>query len=201
MAEATGLTVTKSMAYRGVPETWSNKYWLTGLPPQSVSGWNTLWSQLTIEESKLYGAAVTIVEGYGYADNAEGAHAVWSTDQFVGWVPVPGTLTVAAGNRMAGDQAGMVEWRTSRKNTRGKWIYLRKYFHGGEVDAADADRVSLPQLTAYDGFATKLFDGSWTGGRRIRSQKQDETLLAPFPSPLVTTRTLKRRGKRPRQAQ
>jgi hypothetical protein len=40
-------------------------------------------------------------------------------------------------------------------------------------------------------------DGTFISGRKIRSQAQDETIISHQVSPWITTRTLKRRGKRP----
>ena len=110
---------------------------------------------------------------------------------------VPGTLFVAQGNEMAGDQAGMIEWQTQRKNTRGKWIYLRKYYHGGGTAAGNADDVSTDTRLAYDTLVQSLVQGIWSSGHIIRSQKQPESFNWAASSQYVTTRTLKRRGKRP----
>jgi hypothetical protein len=91
----------------------------------------------------------------------------------------------------------MVEWRTARKNSRGKWIYLRKYFHAAHVSHLNVDDLSDGQSIVYNAYATKMSDGTLSAGRKIRSQKQDEVIEEHRVSPYITTRTLKRRGKRP----
>jgi len=199
MAAATGLVITKRFTYRGdATEEWSNKYWLTGDPPSSSAGWKTLFDQLVNIEKACYTSASSVVGGIGYADNTPGAHAVWTVDLDVNGPVVPGTLTPVAGMSFAGDQAGMLEWRTERKNSRGKWIYLRKYFHGGMNDSTNPDLINTGTHDAYTTLGAALFSGTWPGARKVRSQKQDEVLTATVGSWNVTTRSLKRRGKRPK---
>lgn len=198
MAAATGLTIVKEMTYRdNTNEQWSNRYWLTGVPPASSAAWRTLFDQLVAAERTCYTQNSKVVGGYGYDDNTPGAHAVWGVDLEALGQTQPGSLLIVPGMNMAGDQAGMIEWRTERKSTRGKWIYLRKYFHGGNNHATIADNIDDGTNSAYQTFATALFTGTGATGRKVRSQKQDEVLTFAFASPYVTTRTLKRRGKRP----
>jgi len=185
------------MSYRDDAEEWSNKYWLTGTPPVDTPGWQALFDQLVNAERRVIPTGLKYVGGIGYDDNAQGAHAVWTFQYAPGSEPA-GLYTAGATEHYgAGDQAAMVEWRTNRKNARGKWVYLRKYFHGVMVENTDPDKVGAGQLTQFDTFALELLDGSWAGGRKIRSQRQDEDLFSHTASPWVTTRTLKRRGKRP----
>jgi hypothetical protein len=196
MATATGLVIRKKFLYRNNEEEWSNKYWLTGAPPTTSAEWRTLFDQLVLLETRIYRPATQVVGGIGYKDNDPHAFADWVLDLELEGTPVPGTLVVAAGNEMAGDQASMLEWRTERKNTRGKWIYLRKYFHDGGKQAAAPDYIETALSGVLDQLGTDLMMGTWAGGRKIRSQKQDEIIQASISSPYVTTRTLKRRAKK-----
>lgn len=198
MATATGLTMIKEFEYRDdTNERWSNKYWFTGTVPANDTEWRALFDQLAVQEKTLYAPTTTIVGGYGYNDTAADANSVWTVDLEILGETVPGTLLNTQGNPCAGDQAGLIQWRTSRKSSRGKWIYLRKFMHGGFVNSTDPDRISPAAITAYTAFATLLGGGSFAGGRVIRSAAQDEALIGQVISPWVTTRTLKRRGKRP----
>lgn len=198
MASVCGLVVIKEMAYRDNPnEQWSNKYWLTGTPPDDPNEWKALFDQLVADEVALYSPSSKVVGGIGYDDNTENANSVWAVDLTALGAEVPGQLVVAQSEAMAGDQAGLVQWRTSRKSTRGKWIYLRKYFHHGGTGGASGDTITTATQAAYDHFAVLLLQGSAAHGRRIRSQFFDEVLQNKVISPWVTTRTLKRRGKRP----
>lgn len=198
MADVTGLVITKEFTYRGdTTETWSNKYWLTGAPPGDVATWKALADLLIGHEVSCYSSSSRVVAAYGYSSNDPHAQSAWSYDYAAAGATVPGTLiaTVNAAH-FAGDQAGIVEWKTSRKNTRGKWVYLRKYFHDGFVNPASRDDLDVDTLDAYDAFGHLLVSGQ-LDNRTIRSQKQDESIQVVVTPHYVTTRTLKRRGKRP----
>lgn len=198
MAAATGLVVIKKFQYRDDPnETWSNKYWFTGPVPGPSTEWRSLFDALVSHEKKLYPASVTVIGGYGYDDSSDGAQAIWGVDLEALGQTVAGVLPPSPGMGLAGDQAAMIQWKTSRKNSRGKWIYLRKYFHGGHNDSTNPDIVSAAFHTELQAFADLLAVGDATWTRKIRSAAQDEVLQTHEASWNVTTRTLKRRGKRP----
>jgi len=186
------------MEYRDfTEEEWSNKYWFTGTPPSTSAEWEVLWRELVANEVSVYGATSRVVTGLANNDDSEDAHAVWSIDLRSTSEEIPGTLLSQGGYRMAGDQAGMCQVKTQRKSTRGKWIYLRKYFHDGFIDVVDNDAVTSTTAAAYYDFTLGLTDGTTLPGHVIRSQRQVEDLQGFHASQWVTTRTLKRRGKRP----
>lgn len=198
MAAVVGIVLVKSFDYRDNPaEEWSNKYWLTGNIPTTDADWKLLTDQLIAQEIVCYSASSKVVRALAYNDNAPGAHTVWTYDYLAAAQTVPGIMVGVEGNAFSGDQAGMVEWKTSRKSSRGKWIYLRKYFHDGFIDPADSDKLNSTAITNYSAFHTALQSGTWGGARRLRSQFNDEVLVTHAQIPWVTTRTLKRRGKRP----
>lgn len=197
MAEAVGITLIKRFNYRGDPtEEWSNKYWLTGTLPADDVAWKAMADGLIANEKLCYSSGSQVVRAYGYADNSPTADSVWQHDYLLAGTAVPGVLAAGTGILMAGDQAGTLWWKTTRKTTRGKWIYLRKYFHDGFISATDTDSLSANTLAAYNGFADFLKDDVLFG-RHIRSAAQVETIQLEGVSPWVTTRTLKRRGRRP----
>jgi len=196
MATAIGIQLTKRMTYRSVGEEWSNKYWLSGTPPSTVSGWQALVDALIASEIQCYAASSEIVRAAAWDDNDPHAFVTWTRDYESESASIPGTLPEEVGMKMAGDQAGMVEWKTTRKNSRGKWVYLRKYFHNGFQAAGDADYVSATTQAAYDRLAGTLMGGLQGGVHRIRSQAQDEEIQSHLVSVYMTTRTLKKRGKK-----
>ena len=63
--------------------------------------------------------------------------------------------------------------------------------------ASGGDQIAPLQVTALTAFGAKMDDGTFAGGRRLRSRDHDETLQGHGVSTWVTTRTLKRRGRRP----
>ena len=195
------MVLIKRFTYRGdTNEEWSNRYYLTGADPTSNAQWLTLFNQLAQIERSLYTADHKITRAYGYVNDSPNAAAVYTRDLKAQNAEVPGEH-VAAGLKMPGDVAGIVRWRTSRLTSKGKNIYLRKFMHGCFGLDANPDNVHTTQLAKYTNFAQWLASGTETGGRTIRGPGQaSEIILASQGMPFLTTRTLKRRGKRPTPA-
>jgi len=198
MAAVTGLTLVKSFTYRGdATEEFSNTYHFKNAPPGNDSSWTVLMNDVVTQEKPVFPSWVHFVRAYGYDSDDPKAHHVFAHDFTVPGPPPTGTH-VEAGNRMAGDQAACVRWKTSRLNSRGKPIYLRKYLHAGFIDTAVADNLNTSYLNALLGYAElQVGVNSLHGG--LRSRTHDEVVTAGAPISFVTTRTLKRRGRRPRQ--
>lgn len=198
-APTTVLTVVKSFSYRGVAgEEWSNTYMLTGSTPTDSSAWRTLFDAVVAAEKTGYSANSSAIRGYGYDKVPEsGDHAIWSVDLRPSSATVAGTMSATGGTPMAGDQAGWVRWSLDRYNSYGKRVYLRKYFHSGFIPTAGGDLISAQCGVGYSGVASKFMDGTSLGGTRKICDKLGNVPVASAYSTYVTTRTLKRRSKRP----
>jgi hypothetical protein len=194
-APTVGLTIIKRFTYRGnAMEEFSNHYWLTGATPADSAAWRTLFDALVTTEKQVYMSSVKVVAGYGYDSVDEHAHAVWSVDLTV----APNTVVSGTGptgtNLAPGDASVWVRWALDRLNSKGKRIYLRKYFHGFSLDTSNPDLpLSTSGLVA---LGAKLDDGSFLAGRKVTDRLGTAT-VGHAASTYVTTRTLKRRGKRP----
>jgi hypothetical protein len=199
MASVASITIIKSFTYRGAAEEYSNKYYLSGDIPADAAAWRTLFDALVAQEKTLYLSTVTVVRGYGHDSDDPNADSVWTVDLTVSPnTPVAGTLSATGGLESPGDCAVWARWKTSRNNTRGKPIYLRKYYHPAFVSSSGPwDAVLASQVTALNAFGLKMMDGTFLDGRTIRSRTHAETLISHGSSTYVTTRTLKRRGRRP----
>lgn len=199
-APTTALTVIKRIPYRGdANEEFSNTYLLTGTTPVDSSAWRTLFDALVAEEKKLYRSTITVVRGYGYNTvPTTGVAAVWSVDLTVSPnSPVAGTFALP-GDTGGGDSAWWIRWGLDRFTEKGKRVYLRKYFHPAITpDGAGAGDALLGGLvTAGAAFGAKMDDGSFAAGRKI-TDKLGTITVGHAVGPWSTTRTLKRRGKRP----
>jgi hypothetical protein len=106
-------------------------------------------------------------------------------------------MSATGGIPMAGDQAGWVRWSLNRFNTKGKRVYLRKYFHGGALPTAGGDGLSAQCQTGYTTFVQFMMGGT-VGGSRSICDPLGNVPIAWAISPFVTTRTLKRRSKKKR---
>lgn len=199
MAAQAGLVVVKRFPYRSnTTEEFSNGYWFTGTVPASNAGWRSLLDALVLQEKTCYPATVEVIKAYGYGSDADDAASVYSIDlRNTPDVPVAGTLTTTGSQGTPGDAAALVRWKTARLSTKGKPVWLRKYFHGVRHDTSNFDNVVAAQQTALNAFATKLRDGSFFEARTLTARGHTDSLISSSVSPYVTTRTLKRRGKRP----
>lgn len=196
---AVGLTVIKKFTYRGdANEEYSNQYWFTGATPADGAAWRALFDALVAQEKTLLGWTTTI-KGYGYDDPSPTANSIWSVDlRNAPNTTVAGTLVVGAtGIPAPGDDAVWCRWKTNRLTIKGKPIYLRKYYHPAIISTSGGDTVLAAQVTALNAFATKMRDGSFLDGRTLTDRNHTDTLVSSSASAFVTTRTLKRRGKRP----
>jgi len=200
MASVVGMTLVKRFTYRGdTTEEFSNTYHLSGAIPADTAAWDALRDALVTQEKTCYTNQTSVVRIYGYDSDADDATAVYVYDYLAGGGSgVSGTCAPSTLIRAPGDCAVWVRWKTSRVNANGKAIYLRKYFHDA-LKSSDsvADLISGTQETALQNFGVKMRDGSFLSARTIRSRLHSETLLGSSASHYITTRTLKRRGKRP----
>jgi hypothetical protein len=194
---AVGVILVKRMSYRTQQEEWSNEYHFTGATPADATAWKALADALITQEKTCYVAGVTVVRAYGYDSDAANAHAVWSYDYAANSASVPGTLTSTSAVIASGDQAAWVRWKTSRLNTKGKPIYLRKYFHGGTIGTGSPDFITTAWATALAALGTKMRDGTFLDARTLTARGHTDTLVGSTAAVYITTRTLKRRGKRP----
>ena len=195
MATVTALTLVKKFLYRGdANEEFSNTYHFKGSPPGNDASWDVLTNDVVVLEQKVLDPTVTFVRALGYDSNDVHAIHVYQQNFAIPGPPPTGQFAPPAGaHRMAGDQAFLMRWGTDIvSNPGGKKIYLRKYFHGGWIQDSDPD-VIAPELAAAMLNYGELMEGVHGG---LRSSAHDLNVVGAFPSSYVTTRTLKRRGKK-----
>jgi len=195
MPDTPSITIVKSFTYRGQPEEFSNTYHFTGTTPANTAAWKALADAIIAAEKLAVQPSVSFVRAYGYEAGTE--HSVAQIDYAV--APntiVVGTQPFPSGVAVPGDIALTIRWETGRLNSRGKKIYCRKYMHGALSDGAPVDKVYTGQATAYLTFANKLIDGTLPGSFKYCAP-QGALCTTPSVGEYLTTRTLKRRGKRP----
>jgi len=193
MAAVTGLSIVKRFPYRGDPlEEFSNTYHFKGQPPGDDASWRVLANDVWNVEKLHFPTNVLFVRAYGYDSDDPNAHHVFQLDNTIPGPP-PGGTYAGTGSGFAGDQAACMWWKTNRLSSRGKPIYLRKYVHSGFASAANHDDLEAGYMAQLDSDAQGL--NTIHGG--LRSPRTDDTVVAHGVIPYVTTRTLKRRGKRP----
>jgi hypothetical protein len=190
-----GIVLVKRFNYRGQNEEWSNKYHFTESPPANPTDWRTLIDALANKEKTVYSAGTHIVRAYGYSDTDN--DAVFSVDYTALAEEIAGTFNEVGMSHAAGDAAVWVRWLTPDHNSRGKPIYLRKYFHGAEAEATDHDQIAVDQKAALLAFGTALAGGTGAITGFTICGPTGAVAGAVGASSWITTRTLKRRGRRP----
>ena len=192
---APGITAIKTFTYRGAPEEWSNTYHFVGDAPSNPADWRALCDEFAAQEPACYPATVTLVRFLCYEDTDNDSVYTYHLADFGG--ELPGQLaTTGAVIEAPGDDAVWFAVDTGKRNSKGKPIWLRKYIHGALIKDGSPDEPTDLQKTKLQAVVDFMIaaSGDWpgwadphgdapTGGTRVSS--------------FITTRTLKRRGKRP----
>jgi hypothetical protein len=194
------ITITKSFTWRGARELWSNVYHLDSTPPSSTD-WHALFIEAWTREYTFLPADVQLETGTGHTPGTPPV-LVWEYDQPpTGEGGNPGAFVPTASDHLTpGDVAGWVRWTTDLKNSRGKPIYLRNYYHGIYVEA-DGNTIAPAQHTLMQELGQAWFNGLVADGRTYRRTGPNHgTPQGYAASTYATTRTLERRGRRKKPA-
>lgn len=191
-----GLKTIKRFTYRGQLEEWSNLYHFSDALPADAAAWRTLVDAFVAEEKKIFSNMTNIVRAYGYDDTDH--PAIFTVDYAALSINNVGTFVPSSGPPLPGDVAATVRWATTKVNSRGRKVYLRKYYHDVyENSGGDRDTLNSSQQGLMQAFAGKLSSGSLTGATFTLCGPDGTDAGAAAVNPYLTTRTLKRRGKRP----
>ena len=155
---APGIVLVKSFQYRDATEEWSNGYHIQGDAPANDTEWKAQFDALIALEQTLLYDNVKYERAYGY-DNFDGTHASVSSFNYgAETFPPFGSLTSSGQIFKQGLTCVVCKWDTGRRNTKGKPVYLFKYFHGVADDgtATEPDKLKSAQHTAGASFATDV---------------------------------------------
>jgi hypothetical protein len=189
------IVMVQSFSYRDQPEEFSNKYHFAGPAPGDDASWLALANSLRTALTPCFTSGVTFHRAYGYTDGDN--PSVWGHDwEIPGPPPVGSMPTPSDGYQPPGDTAAFIRWPTAKRNSRGKMVYARKYFHSVYGLSGDHDHVSYTQAVLLDAFAAKCIDGSISSVFHL-CLPDGTPAQSGGTQPWLTTRTLKRRGKRP----
>ena len=181
----------KSFAYRGVQEEYANIYHLSGTQPADQAAWQSLADAVKDLERPILSPVVTFTSWLGYNDGSDTADY---TGLHTG--TLTGSYSMTSQIQCPGDDAMWVRWATGDRSSSGKPIFLRKYFHPAVTLAAGGDSISSTWRTAAATYGAAMTAGGLAGTLKIcrpNGHLGTTVLAASF----VTTRTLKRRGRRP----
>lgn len=192
------LTIVKSFSYRGSAEEWGNTYFFDGDTPSDPASWKTLADAVIAAEKALYDSTIDAVKAIGHV--AGESVAVWSYDYAAFSESVPGILDISTAERQSGDTANWLRWSTDAKTEKGKPIYLRNYYHPAfSATGTSSNNTYSVWVTNAQTFGDDWISGFTDGDSVVhhRAGPHGVAGIVALPSTYVTTRTLKRRGKRP----
>lgn len=192
------LTIVKAMPYRGVTQDWSNTYFFDGTMPASSGSWKTLADNVIAAEKAIYTSATEVTDAIGH--EAGESVAVWSYDYAGGSGAIPGTFTLGSDLLQSGDTAGWLRWSTDRLTSKGKPIFLRNYYHPAICKASpNEDDLATDWVAELNSFGAQWVSGFVDGDSVSHSRGGPHGVigLVEEAGTFATTRTLRRRGKRP----
>lgn len=192
---APGVTLVNSFTYRGAPEEWSNTYHFQGSAPSTPADWRSLVDALVAKVKLILEPAVTIERALCYSDTSSSSVYSYDLAAFAG--VVAGTFDLAANGAHAqeGDTCYELRWGTGRTTSKGKPIYLRKYYHPALTTLTGQDVIAPGLQTATDTFASSIMSssGAWPGLAGPDGVAPTGYRTMPF----VSTRQLRKGRKRP----
>jgi hypothetical protein len=180
--------------YRGQREEFSNRFSFKGPAPSGDTAWKALTDKIITALQPCFDADVTFVRAYGYGANQIGA--IFVHDYKTPGPPSAGTAIWTGAALAAGDAAITGRLTSDKISKRGKHVYSRSYWHGAHaMNATNGDQVLPAQQAALTTFLTgytqatidPIFDSCLPDLTNTHSPHVDQWM---------TTRTLKKRGKR-----
>jgi hypothetical protein len=139
-----GISITKSVSFRGATQEFSNVYYYqnaAGLPNEATAG--GLIDEIVADEKTWHSTAVTFVRGRCWSQ--EGSPAA---NQMINQKNLSGTGTQSQNTNFDRERAFLLRLRAGN-DSRGNPVYLRKWYHScGEFDAAAPVSAAILSNTA-----------------------------------------------------
>lgn len=162
---ASGVVIYKTFSYRGETEEWGNTYHFVGDPPGTPSDWRDLVDDLITLEKTCVCNTVTIERAICYEDTDHSSVYSYDLSAFAGTVAGTYNVSTGGGEAQEGGTSYMARWDTGRRSSKGKAIYLRKYWHPAIASGSAPDVVQASLVTVVAAFAGNVIasSGSWPG--------------------------------------
>lgn len=190
--------LTKQGSWRGVPEQWSNGYCFSGTEPADRAAAIEFFNAVFALEGNFH-RGQQLVKGYYYPDTNDGTVVKWGndylTDGSAAQVSPGGLLNSGPTNKLSLEQAALMRARCG-ETSKGKPRYVMKYFHGVFAKQTNPDLLDTLNVSVVTPELEKWTNGTLPGGAKL-CRPDGLVCATPQLRPFITTRTLKRRGKRP----
>lgn len=192
---APGVVLYKTFTWRGDTEEWGNTYHFVGSAPTTPSGWRDLVDALVTLEEQVLSEHVTIERAICYEDTDHSSVYSYDLSAFSGTVTGQINPTTEGAISQEGGTAYMARWDTGRRSTKGKPIYLRKYWHPALSTSAAPDTVIAAVQGYVSTFASAVMasSGDWPG----LAGPDGNAPVGYFAVPYTTYRDLRKGRRRP----
>lgn len=162
---AAGIVVINEFTWRDSPEEWSQKYHFQGAGPGTPADWRALVDDFLDTYKSVIFTFVNVVRVQCYLNTDDDAVYTYNLADFGGVVAGTATADVGAEGWGDGESGYLLRWNTGRSSSRGKPVYLFKYFHPALISSTDRDKISTAFVAILSGWADGIRDaiGSWPG--------------------------------------
>lgn len=162
---APGIVTYKTFTWRGAPEEWGNTYHFLGDAPSTPADWRSLVDDFLDLELLAVKTTVICTRAICYADTDSPSVYSYDLSAFGGTRGGAYNSGTEGSVVQEGGSAYMARWDTGRRSTKGKPIYLRKYWHPAMTESGDPDVIDGPLVTVVGTFALDVLSssGAWPG--------------------------------------
>jgi hypothetical protein len=158
--DRSSIVIIKSIDYRGLTRTFSNRYHFEGDVPPDNAHWVTFADAIVAAEKAIYDSSIQIIEAVGNDAGSATSTNLHGNAVFTKNYTTAGTGSFSSdGRRSPGDCASLLRYSTPARSARNHPVYLFNYFHGVFQTTGDPDIISPTQKTAIGAYGT-----SWLGG-------------------------------------
>lgn len=190
--------IVKSAEWRNTQEEFSNGYYFNGTKPSNRSEAEAFFMALWNVEKEFSNQLITLAQGYYYEDpTVDKPHVTIGRDYRGENIQYGsgGIASSSGGQQTSLEQCGLMKARCGYMKN-GRVRYVNKYYHGVSAKQSDADAANWVASATLATKLAKFTDGTLPGGAKL-CRPDGLVCETPQVSPWITTRTLKRRGKRP----
>jgi hypothetical protein len=187
MSASASIKVVKSITYRGVVRSWSNRYHFSNDQPSTAAQWLTFSDAVVNAEKNCTSVYCVITGTFGYAAGSDVPvyQKVYTT---------AGLLALGTGLRTPGDVAGLVRYSTAKRTTKNHPLYLFNYYHGVYSETTNAqDAWATASVTAFNTYGTAWVTGFSDGvAVHKRAGPQGDIATGVYVAPYLTHRDFPR---------
>lgn len=154
------IVVKKSISYRGLTRTYTNRYHFEGDLPTSDAHWTTFADAIVTDEVPTLPTGSEITEVVGYDSASATSTNPHGDAVFTKVYSTAGTFTPSSTQELApGDCCAFVRYATPARSVRNHPVYLSNYYHQVYIALGGGDLMDTDQKTAFQEYANDWIAG------------------------------------------